>query len=650
MKKNFIGIETVIADNRLVAITLSDGGGVFCETGISSLTAIEFLFNLVHKRKDDKYIKDGVVFVCYAFSRSNEFIFSGLPSGLRDKIFQSYQIRHRIDEIENEQETIDEILYNVPKDSQEYEQADFNKHVNRLALKELTEVEYGGYKLSLLNGKSLTIKKGGKAISIYDIYGFFKGDSFNTVLSNWFDSVTALLGNATTYANYGEPLEYNGLSKRVAHSIVRSGIVARLADKVNNELSEYGINLTRYHGAGSIAGYWLGKMKAKTFFHNYRYKRQLAPELHKAINQAYYGGRAEQFKIGTLYNVKVYDINSAYANAITYLPALLHKPAFTTKWQSEPFSVWFIEYDFSNANHNSGLYFGLLPNRNIANHTKYKLKGRGYFWQPEIVYLIQNHPECINIKYGFVYDYDNTPFDDEINRLYDLRKDLQERNNPLERIVKLSLSGMYGKFCQANGKGHYYNLSYAGFVTSFTRAQLLNATREAASSTISFQTDAIHSTEFLSIPVSDEIGEYKLSEYAKVTYLDNGVYQCYDKAGNIVKTKTRGFRDFDFNTALADIGRCRSFAGLVDIFVGHNLHQENLFKGAAYLSQYELSKRVSPVENKVDSARWFEDKEIDLLSGYIDSKVNGKYSGRESASYQRVIFKGADLALDQFTR
>jgi hypothetical protein len=646
MKKNFIGIETVIADNRLVAITLSDGGGVFCETGISSLTAIEFLFNLVHKRKDDNYVKDGVVFVCYAFSRSNEFIFSGLPSNLRDKVFQSYPIRHRIDELESDQESIDDILYSVDKDSQEYEQADFERHVNKHALAELKEIEYEGYKLSLLNGKSLTIRKGGKAVSIYDIYGFFKGDSFNTVLSDWFDSTTAILGNATTYSDYGNTLEFHRLSKRVAHSIVRSGIIARLADKVNNELSEYGINLTRYHGAGSIAGYWLAKMKAKTFFHNYRYKRQLAPELHKAINQAYYGGRAEQFKIGTLYDVKVYDINSAYANAIRYLPTLLHKPKFSKEWTPEPFSVWFIEYDFST----SDCYFGLLPNRDLANYTKYKLKGAGYFWQPEIVYLIQNHPKCINIKHGFVYDYDSTPFDDEINKLYELRKQLQDNKNPLERVVKLSLSGMYGKFCQAQGKGHYYNLSYAGFITSFTRAQLLNATRRFPVSTISFQTDAIHSTEFLDIPVSDELGEYKLKEYAKVTYLDNGVYQCYDKAGNVVKTKTRGFRGFDFQKALADISGCRSFAGLVDIFIGHNLHQENLFRGAAYLSQHALSKNVSPLENRPDSMRWFENKEIDLTRGYIDSKVNGKFTGRESASYQRVIYKGTDLAIDQLVR
>lgn len=650
MKKNFIGIETVIADNKLVAITLSDGGGVFCETGISSLTAIEFLFNLVHKRKDDKYIKEGVVFVCYAFSRSNEFIFSGLPPSLRDKVFQSYQIRHKIDEIETEQENIDEILYSVPKDSQEYEQASFERHVNKHALTELTEVKYEGYKLSLLNGKSLTIRKGGKAISIYDIYGFFKGDSFTRVLSDWFDATTAKLGSLTTYTDYGEPLEYERLSKRVAFAVVRSSIIARLADRVNNELSEYGINLTRYHGAGSIAGYWLGKMKAKSFFHNYRYRRQLSPELHKAINQAYYGGRAEQFKIGTLHNVKVYDINSAYANAIRYLPTLLRKPKFSMEWQPLPFSLWYIEYDFTKCDSDTSLYFGLLPNRNIANHTKYKLKGRGYFWQPEIVYLIQNHPECINIKYGFVYDYDETPFDAEINRLYDLRLELQANKNPLEKILKLSLSGIYGKFCQANGKGHYYNLSYAGFVTSFTRAQLLNATRVAAANTISFQTDAIHSTEFLPIPVSDEIGEYKLSEYAKVIYLDNGVYQCYDQNGAIVKTKTRGFRGFDFNKAIEEIGRCRSFSGLVDIFVGHNLHQENLFKGAAYLSQHEINKQISPTENTITSARWFEDKEIDLLSGYIDSRVNGKDSGRESASYQRVIFKGADLALDQFVR
>lgn len=646
MKKSFIGIDTVIADNKLVAITLSDGGGIFAESGISSLAAIEFLYNLIHKRKEDRYQKDGVVFVCYAFTRSNEFIFSGLPSSLRDKVFQSYQVKRQIDQIEVGNEDLDNILYTVDRDSQEYEQADFERHVNRAALNELTEVKYEGYHLTLHNGKSLTIRKGGKAVSIYDIYGFFKGDSFASVLGKWFDSHTAKLANVATYERYREPLELYGLSTRLAHSIVRSSIIARLANKVNDELTENNIHLTRYHGAGGVAGYWLGKMKAKNHFYNYRYKRQKSAEWDKAINQSYYGGRAEQFKIGTLYDVKIYDINSAYANAIRYLPSMLHKPKFIKEWTAEPFSVWFIEYDLSNTNS----YFGLLPNRDVTNNTRYKVAGRGYFWQPEVLYLIQNHPECINIKYGFVYDYEETPFDSEITKLYELRNQLKSDNRPLEKIVKLSLSGMYGKFCQSQGKGHYYNLSYAGFITSFTRAQLLNATQQNATNTICFQTDAIHSNEYLPVCISDKIGEFKLKEYAKVTYLDQGVYQCYDHNGNIVKTKTRGFRNFDFNSAMRAIQTARTFNGLVDIFIGHNLHTENLFRGAAYLSQHELTKAVSPLENTARGARWFEDKEIDLTQGYIDSRTNGQDAGRESANYQRVIYKGADLAIDQFTR
>lgn len=634
MQKDFIAINSVIHNSKLIALVASNGFSVYDAAGLDSLQCIEWLFNLVHLRKR----KGGVVFVCYGFQRSNEFIFSTLPSGLRDKLFQSFHIRNKIDSLEIERELLDEQFYAAPKDTQDFERSNFERHVINHSLNELRDIQYAGFKIELINGKVLTIRKNGKAVSIYDIVGFFKGDDWNTTSLAWLscDYVTFYRrlsdGNAWRWATPE--------NRSIALSIIKCALIRKLSERLNDALIENEIHLSRYHGCGSIASYILSRSKAKSDFHNYRHRRQMAPELWKAANQAYYSGRVEQFKIGTLTDVKEYDINSAYANAIRYLPTFLRKPYFKREWTASPFSVWYIDYDFTSISP----YFGFLPNRNAGNTVTYPLKGSGYFWQPEIVFLLQHYPQCIDIKYGFATDYEPAPFTEHIERMYDLRKDLQDRKHPLQKVVGLSLSAIYGKFKQE--KSHFHNLFYAGFITSFVRMQLLNVTRQNESNIICFQTDAIHSDSYLLAPLSSGLGEYKEKQFAKVTYLDNGVYQCYNERGEVVKSKSRGFKTFNFEKALADIQQRKTYIALAEFFIGHNLYSQNMFQGAQYLETYATDKVISPLDRDNQSMRKYDAEVIDLTQGYIDSRITNAYSGRESSVYTKTVYRGSDVMLD----
>jgi hypothetical protein len=620
--KNFIAVSSVIYQNKLVMLNTSCGRSIYNEHGIDFQSAIDFLFSL----RSLNHNKGGNVFVCYAFSRDNEFLFSQLPSDIKDKLFQAFVIQKQVADIETEQESLDNDFYRVDNESQEYQEIDFSRYVNKLALKELITVKYAGYDITLANGKRLVIRKGGKQFTLYDVYGFFN-KSLREAVNVWLNKDVPLLDKDSDISIKDQ-------------SNLEIYYIKALAIKLNNELLKSGINLSKFYGCGAVSSWVLTQTKAKTEYHNYRYKRQLPNELYKAVAQGYYSGRVEQLKIGSFNrNVNIYDINSAYAFAIAMLPQIKRKPTPHREWQPAPFSVWFCEYDFTSLNS----YIGLLPNRDKrTGRIRYGLRGSGYFWQPEISYLLKHYPQCINIKQGFVFDCQRANFTNGIIELYELRKRLQLESNPLEKVIKLGLACIYGKFCQRQGKGHFVNLFYAGFITSVTRMQLLDAVRGQEHKTICFLTDAIHTTANLKVPISNELGEYKKTEARKAFYLDAGIYR-YETYDGEVKEASRGFREFDFDLNLKEIASKRTYTALVEFFVGHNLYSFLPIEYRKYLEICSENKSTNPTDTL---ARFFEQKDIDLTQNFLDSRPISFYNGLESGLYQSNYYKETDLAKD----
>ena len=624
--KQFISISTGIVNNKLILINTSAARSLYNENGIDFTEAIEFLFNLVWLRGN----KFTTIFVCYAFARDNEFLFSTAPNDIKDRLFKPEHIRKRINELEYENESFDNVFYSQKQENDATAEAILGKRINRHVLNDLSTAIVGDYKLTLINGKSLQIKKGGKSITFYDVYGFFKPQSLRKAVKGWFDKDIHLLDRK----ELAKLKSINEFEKIKLHSILEVSAIAKLSGHLNEQLENNGIYLSRFHGASALSSRLLGQWNAKSEFHNYRYQRQLSPELYKAVRQANYGGRTEQLILGTVKNVYIYDINSAYANACTYLPKMLRKPVFRSSWDNSPFSCWFVNYDFRNVDN---FHIGCFPNRDLSGATRYKVKGSGYFWQPEVVYALQNYPDCVEIKGGFSLPYEQTEFSKGIETIYALRLELQRQNNPFEKVLKLALASLYGKFCQHNGKGYYYNLFYAGFITSFVRAQLLNAVKGYEQETISFQVDAVHSTSNkLFASIGDNLGDFKRNQYESVTYLDNGVYRGIDLSGN-VKIKSRGFQDLDFDKLLLQFQNEKLYTALAEFFVGHNLYQQDMFRGAKYLSHHSFTKEFTPLDNGRNAMRLFEILDVDLSEQYFNSKPVRSFSGLESLVYKRNL-------------
>lgn len=614
----------MIRDNKLVALVTSNGYQLSNPDGITTLDGLKFLHSLRRFKRTHK-------FVSYAFSRDNEFLFQSLPNDIKDRLFRSHLVRNGIEELEYENGHLADIL-DRSADEDERTKARFELAINATVLKDLQRVTHKGYSVSLANGRWLLVKHRTESVKIFDIIGFFRKPLYE-IVKRWLDEDVPMLRREVI-------LQFKDRSETdcLALAGIEATYIARIADKLHLELFQYGISLRNYHGAGAVGSWFLSNSKAKSEFYHYKHGKHIG-HLAQVANNAYYGGRVEQFKIGSVENVNVYDINSAYAYATSLLPKMRQKPIPLKEWRDEIFSCWFCEYDFTSINP----YFGMLPNREMANGSiKYKSKGKGYFWQPEIAFILKHYPECVDIKHGCYVPYERADFAEQIETLYNLRLYLQSINNPLEKVIKLALASIYGKFCQTAGRGYYYNLFYAGFVTSVVRARMLFATIGSESQSICFLTDAIHTTALLDVPVSENLGDYRKQKYNNGFYLDSGIYRL-TRADGSHKEAHKGFTTFDFDKAINDLRERGIFAQMQQLFISFNIWRLLPIQFSNYLGIYDIKRETNPTDTAL---RIFEAGNFDITRKMIDSRISQAYSGRASGSYIATNNRDADVMAD----
>jgi hypothetical protein len=141
-----------------------------------------------------------------------------------------------------------------------------------------------------------------------------------------------------------------------------------------------------------------------------------------------------------------------------------------------------------------------------------------------------------------------------LREMYDTRMRLGKRNL-LSMPFKLGPNSLYGKYAQTVGwnqekklppKSHA--LPVAAWVTSYCRAMLWGVIRQAPSSVISVETDSVFLTtdpRTLRIPMGDELGEWSLTTYDELIYMQNGMYHCKQK-GEWSSVKSRGMNASEF--------------------------------------------------------------------------------------------------------
>lgn len=601
---DFLGVAFGVVESKLCAIATSTGQAVADLAGLSSADALAFLWAVAQLRQ-------GRVMVGFEVAADIELAFRDFTPTQKDVLYGIIQHKENA----------------LPKDNPIRDW--------QVALKPGIVETASGYRVSMIPGKLLRLarlKQGGS--TLYDVASFFEGCDLSEAVAEYAP------GSALPCVEKNLlPLWTAGLIEQMIERCEAEAVaVAGLAAGVDRALEPLELGMRQWYGPSAVAGRCLAKWQARKQAKRLSEKNSVS-ELLKAIDCAYFGGRVEAVKLGTIPDVRTFDLNSAYAYATTFLSQFYSPLRFTRQYEpSAPFACWLLEYELPGS-----ATLGVLPARGLRGGISYRSRGRGYFWQPEADYIMQRYPGCAGVRWGYVAkDYKPVTFAGDIAAMYEYRQALKNAGDRHEKVVKLSLSNLYGKFAQNSGTAYYQCRAWAGWITSFVRRLLLEAVTGCEAQVICFAQDAVHmagcDANIDDASVSDALGHYKRREYAQGFYVAPGIYQLCDALDitNPVdvnnKSATRGANlELDFERIAADLSSQGVTELTREFFVGWQLlRKAPLRYHASYLDQVAEALEVIPANIK---ARSYQLEGLDWKTEQRDSGINRRWSGLLSARY-----------------
>ena len=596
----FIGLSFGVVDNKLCAIATSAGYSIADLEGISTRTALHFLWSLAYLNEYKQTPKPALVMFDAAVDL--ELLLQSLSSAKKDIIFGLYKAKE-------------------------------DRYCSDLPIYDQTTPEYRGivetmgFTLSQLPGKVLRLKRGRRsALALYDVSAYFNATDINEAAQKFLGA-----SRLETIEKNLLPLWKDGLEGQLIDRCEQEArLIVRLADKVYQTVAPLEIVPNQWYGPSTIATKCLTKWQAR------RQAKRLNPknspgELLKAIDCAYFGGRVEAIKLGTIEDVRTFDLNSAYAYATTLLSQFYKPLRFTRKYydiESSPFSCWLVEYELP-----EDIKLGILPTRAPTGGISFRRRGAGYFWQPEVDYLVKAFPDKFNIRWGYIGpEYNPVTFAGHIKEMYEYRSGLKAQGDAGEKIIKLALANLYGKFAQNTGTAHFQCRSWAGWITSFVRRLLLDAVQGLEDSVICFCQDAVHlqGTEARQLIIGDGLGEWKRGSYASGLYVSPGIYDLREQ-GQSVKQAMRGSNlGLDFEQITRDLSERQATVLERTFFVGWQLSRQVGLKWAdSYLQ--EVHEALDLIPSKLKARNYL--SQFDWGSEHRDSVISNAFNGQLSSRY-----------------
>lgn len=395
--------------------------------------------------------------------------------------------------------------------------------------------KWGGFSIQYFPGKWLNVKQGERRIRLYDVFSFFQS-SFVVACEKFLGADDPELVGIREGKQARSSFEFHQLDTFIIpYWEAELRLLVRLMDSLRNDLTQAELFVTSWHGPGAVASTTFKKHKIQLA------KCETPPEVQRASQFAYAGGRFEQFMCGH-YDSRVYeyDINSAYPSAIAELPNLSSGHwEQVDEFEPDSFGIWNVRY----VNVPREMFFDPEPVffRNRHGQVSYPDYVQGWYWTPEASLI----PESVSSGYVFRPD----PGTDRpfrfVEDMYRIRAEWKQSGNSAERALKLALNSLYGKMAQRKGwetterAPQWHQLEWAGYVTSHCRAKLYRAMMQSPDTVIALETDAIFSTKPLDLPIGDGLGEWSESAFDWITYVQSGFYFAGEGGSTI--ERYRGF-------------------------------------------------------------------------------------------------------------
>lgn len=387
-------------------------------------------------------------------------------------------------------------------------------------------------------------------VTLWDVWGFFQG-TFVEAMDKWLpdDPDWQFIKREKGKRSMFDRSEIDTIRRYNAAEV---RCLAAMMNNVRDSICSLGLSVTRWDGAGAIAG-------AMFRVHGVKDHTSWAPDdVFDAACVAYAGGHIEAcavgFHDGTIYHN---DINSAYPSWFRSLPSLA-----VGRWrggQGAPppgFTMVLIAFRFM-----PGLPFYPLFYRQDNGSILYPERGRGWYWFPEYdaarQFAEQFDAFVFRVEAWWSFDgrSNERPFG-WIDAYYAARQNFIEESkrtgkpNGEEKMIKLGLNSCYGKTAQQVGARvedgeivppSYFQIEWSGYVTAGCRAQIMLAAMQKPDAVISFATDAIFSTEPLDLycPAEKQLGAWEAATHKAMTIVMPGVYWLHD--ADKVEHHSRGY-------------------------------------------------------------------------------------------------------------
>jgi hypothetical protein len=361
---------------------------------------------------------------------------------------------------------------------------------------------------------------------------------------------------------------------------VEVAMLERLAEKDRADFHGAGFPVSEYYGPAPLARYALEQHEVK--------EKHMAvvdiwsrPQVthrdgttsggvnfQRSAQIAYMGGRFELFRCGHLRGpLYCYDRNSAYVYAISLLwsmrqAQIRYRSGFNrlcTPNDVSEYGLYHVKL-WPPVAHGESDMFQAKPNplfhRSQHHLVSFPSTVEGWYWGPEVkAVLASDRAQHVQIKGGWeIANLDSIefPFAQWVPELYAERLRMKAEDNPNEHAVKGCLASMYGVMAQV--KGHtlaepeknikdqfpkFHQLEWAGWVTSHMRAELFRIGDQLGpGELVAYETDSVMSTVPLDLPLSNRLGDWKLTVYDEGYYLQSGM--GWFRKGDVWEPKRRG--------------------------------------------------------------------------------------------------------------
>lgn len=403
-------------------------------------------------------------------------------------------------------------------------------------------VTWHGYTVKQAEGKWFSISKDGVTVKVFEIFGWFN-TAYIKALEEY-QIGTAEERRIIREQKENRPTFQWADIEEIRHYMrLELKLMPPLMDFIRSICLQAGFNPKAWYGPSALATQMLRSNGIKG------HMSKCPPAVNKAAQYAYAAGRFEMFRGGILSPVYSQDINNAYVRAMLELPSLSNGSWRKGKdFEPGKFGVYRIRYRHSKRFDYSYPMplFRRMPNGTVC----WPATVENWYWSPEAE-IVADNPDAEFLE-AWIFDDDGQrpfAFVSEVFRKRMFLKSLPKDNpnRAAEKAFKWALVAIYGQLCRTVGWNQFtreppafHQLEWAGYITSWCRAQVWKAAVRCGDKLISIDTDSVTAMcPIEGVKEGKELGDWEPSQSDLGVFYQSGIY-FLQSGGEWEYTRLRG--------------------------------------------------------------------------------------------------------------